>query len=291
MSNPLRSITRDQLAAFLPNSRAVLAFEKLLNDVNFSLPDAVEAADSKAQSALSLAAQVLAQLIADVQELKLGADFAPRPQQTADAYWLAFDPQLTPDPYAPQQASQAADDAFVPPSQPVGTLGLQNANNVAIAGGALDGITIGATTPGTGVFTTLAATGWSTLWKTNIKVDFGELRFNAANGANANAWRLVSNINGVATDGTLVIQHTTDNFVANFTNALTLNTDGTVTTAGTYKVGGTQVVQGRIAGYVAMTGTSNKNTAYDPSTITLVQLAQRVKALQDDLMTHGLIGT
>jgi hypothetical protein len=38
-----------------------------------------------------------------------------------------------------------------------------------------------------------------------------------------------------------------------------------------------------------MTGTANRATAYDTATITLVQLAERVKALQDDITTHGLI--
>jgi hypothetical protein len=52
-----------------------------------------------------------------------------------------------------------------------------------------------------------------------------------------------------------------------------------------------QVVGPQITGYTnAMTGTANRATSYDTSTITLVQLAQRVKALQDDLRSHGLIG-
>jgi hypothetical protein len=51
------------------------------------------------------------------------------------------------------------------------------------------------------------------------------------------------------------------------------------------------VVTTRRTGYTnAMTGTANRATAYDTSTVTLVQLAERVKALQDDLTTHGLIG-
>ena len=40
----------------------------------------------------------------------------------------------------------------------------------------------------------------------------------------------------------------------------------------------------------AMTGTADRATAYDTSTITLQQLAERVKALQDDLTTRGEIG-
>lgn len=61
--------------------------------------------------------------------------------------------------------------------------------------------------------------------------------------------------------------------------------------AGHYKVSGTQVVGPRDTGWVAMTGTGNKSTSYDTSTITLVQLAQRVNSLQAVLTAHGLIGT
>jgi hypothetical protein len=39
-----------------------------------------------------------------------------------------------------------------------------------------------------------------------------------------------------------------------------------------------------------MTGTANKATVYATGTITLVQLAERVKALQDALTTHGITG-
>jgi hypothetical protein len=45
----------------------------------------------------------------------------------------------------------------------VGTMAEQNANNVAITGGTINNTTIGATTPSTGVFTTLTATGQTSL--------------------------------------------------------------------------------------------------------------------------------
>lgn len=44
-----------------------------------------------------------------------------------------------------------------------GTIASQNANNVAITGGAIDGTAIGGTTPAAGTFTTLTATGSATL--------------------------------------------------------------------------------------------------------------------------------
>jgi hypothetical protein len=50
------------------------------------------------------------------------------------------------------------------------------------------------------------------------------------------------------------------------------------------------VVRERRTGWVAPTGTSSRDT-FDPSTVTLSQLATRVKALIDDLTAHGLIGS
>jgi hypothetical protein len=44
-----------------------------------------------------------------------------------------------------------------------GTMATQNANNVAITGGTINNTTVGATTPSTGVFTTLTATGQTSL--------------------------------------------------------------------------------------------------------------------------------
>lgn len=56
-------------------------------------------------------------------------------------------------------------------------------------------------------------------------------------------------------------------------------------------IGGTKVIGARNTGWLAMTGTADESTALATSTATLEQLAQRVKALQDALATHGLIGT
>lgn len=73
------------------------------------------------------------------------------------------------------------------------------------------------------------------------------------------------------------------------TSARDINVSGGAT--GGYRVGSTKVVGTRKTGYTnAMTGTKNRAAAYDTSTITLQQLAERVGALLDDLTTHGLIG-
>lgn len=56
------------------------------------------------------------------------------------------------------------------------------------------------------------------------------------------------------------------------------------------QVGGTQVVAARRTGWTAPSGTASRAT-FATSSVTLEQLAQRVKALVDDLTAHGLIGS
>jgi uncharacterized protein YaiE (UPF0345 family) len=59
---------------------------------------------------------------------------------------------------------------------------------------------------------------------------------------------------------------------------------------GNYLILGTQVLTSRRTGWGAPTGTATR-TAFDTTSVTTAQLAERVKALIDDLRTHGLIGT
>jgi hypothetical protein len=59
--------------------------------------------------------------------------------------------------------------------------------------------------------------------------------------------------------------------------------------ATSFVVGTNQVVSARRTGWAAPTGTATRTT-FATSTVTLPQLAERVKALIDDLTTHGLIG-
>jgi hypothetical protein len=62
-----------------------------------------------------------------------------------------------------------------------------------------------------------------------------------------------------------------------------LNDDGSLVN------GATQVLGSRRTGWGAPTGTATR-TSFATNTVTLEQLAQRVKALVDDLTLHGLIG-
>jgi hypothetical protein len=52
---------------------------------------------------------------------------------------------------------------------------------------------------------------------------------------------------------------------------------------------GTQLVAARRTGWAAATGTATQ-TIFATGSVTLPQLAERVKALIDDLIAHGLVG-
>ena len=68
-----------------------------------------------------------------------------------------------------------------------------------------------------------------------------------------------------------------------------INASGRVASSSGFSVGSNQVVSARRTGWAAPTGTATRTT-FATSTVTLSQLAERVKALIDDLTAHGLIG-
>ena len=57
----------------------------------------------------------------------------------------------------------------------------------------------------------------------------------------------------------------------------------------TLKIGGADVVGARRSGWGNATGTATR-TSFDTASVSTSQLAERVKALIDDLRAHGLIG-
>ena len=86
------------------------------------------------------------------------------------------------------------------------------------------------------------------------------------------------------------------------TNAVGFSTAGTervritssrmnlISGTGYYQVAGTDVVGPQRTGWSAATGTATR-ASFITSTVTLANLAERVKALIDDLIAHGLIGS
>jgi microcystin-dependent protein len=60
--------------------------------------------------------------------------------------------------------------------------------------------------------------------------------------------------------------------------------------AGVITINSVQVLGARRTGWTVATGTATRTT-FATGSVTLAQLAERVKALQDDLIAHGIIGT
>jgi len=73
------------------------------------------------------------------------------------------------------------------------------------------------------------------------------------------------------------------------TPTLTFTAPNGVNVTTHWRVNGTQVVGTRKTGWAAATGTATRTT-FDTATVTLPQLAERMKALLDDNLSHGLIG-
>jgi hypothetical protein len=80
--------------------------------------------------------------------------------------------------------------------------------------------------------------------------------------------------------------------IGNTTGTERLSVTGNIqltNTADSYKIGTNNVVGSRKTGWAAPTGTATRTT-FATSTVTTEQLAERLKALIDDLTSHGLIG-
>jgi len=81
------------------------------------------------------------------------------------------------------------------------------------------------------------------------------------------------------------------NATGNGSNTVTIG-DNNITNnffRGALSLNATQVISTRRTGWTAPTGTATRAT-FSTSTVTVSQLAERVKALIDDLIAHGLIG-
>jgi hypothetical protein len=132
-SGPL-NLNRDQLAKALGGNFPVIrAFEQLVLDRN-ATPATIEEATATANSALAVAASAL-DLLAEVSA------------------------SLEAISKAPAQAPETSEDTYIPAvATPVlGSIAEQDADSVAIAGGTIEGTSVGASSASTGRFTTLLA--------------------------------------------------------------------------------------------------------------------------------------
>jgi len=113
------------------NQQAIVTFERMLNDVGNTLPSTIEEANALAGQALALA-QVQGALLSLVADALARLEGAPAPLPQVDH-----------------------DDTT--PRAHLGTISGQNADQVEITGGAVDGTTIGQTTAADAKFKKLAA--------------------------------------------------------------------------------------------------------------------------------------
>ncbi|WVR18150.1 hypothetical protein JXVLWARM_CDS_0099 [Burkholderia phage Bm1] len=70
-----------------------------------------------------------------------------------------------------------------------------------------------------------------------IQQDYGRLNIFPSSSSNLHRWRFISNINGSG-DGSIVVQHSNDNFASNFQTPATFNPDGSTVLGGATTVNG-----------------------------------------------------
>ncbi len=96
-------------------------------------------------------------------------------------------------------------------------------------------------------------------------------------------------IGGMQNVGSTCLRLYTTLNTTNYIDLLT-GSSGYVQTNVAYYCAGNKVVEGRKTGWTAATGTATRS-GFATSTVTLQTLAEHVKALIDDLISHGLIGS
>lgn len=193
----------------------------------------------------------------------------------------------------------------------LGTMATQNAGAVAITGGAVNGTAIGTSTRAVGAFSgvgiglgvqlqPLHVYGVAGAPSASTAVGLAEfnttttqtLAIGGASAAPYCMWLQTRQLNPGYTGGTfpLALNPVGGNVGVGNSNPLDpLDVTGAVRASTHYKVGVQQVVSARKTGWAAASGTATRTT-FATSTVTTAQLAERVKALLDDLISHGLIG-
>jgi hypothetical protein len=121
-----------------------------------------------------------------------------------------------------------------------------------------------------------------------IRFSDGNTTVNPRLGANTNSLVFHTNASGTAAER-MRIDPSGNVGINDTAPAYHLDVNGDANVTGVWRVDDTQVVTNRRTGWAAPTGTATR-TAFATSTVTTAQLAERVKALIDDLTTHGLIG-
>ena len=151
MPSKFLGLSREQLRQFLPDHQSIRVFEQLQNTIGTDIPDESESNSNAANDAFALAVSALAQLVELISELEQAlSDPAQPSDEEAEDFTQA-------------PALSADDPEDMAPAIQIGTIASQNADEVEITGGSIDGAVIGATTPANGTFGTLASTGSATI--------------------------------------------------------------------------------------------------------------------------------
>jgi len=171
----------------------------------------------------------------------------------------------------------------------LGTMSTQNANNVAITGGAINGTTVGATTASTGAFTNFTASGTASFTSTGaVKVPVGTtaqqptpvtgmVRYNTTNanfeGYYASGWSSLGSAAGSNTQ----VQYNNSGVLAG-SSALTFNGTTLATTTlqstnvsdGTNSTSTTNCIQGSAKAWINWNGvpTTSIRASYNVSSLT-----------------------
>jgi hypothetical protein len=212
---PSTGLSRDVLAQFLPNQQAVRAFETMQGDINVTLPTTIEEVALSAAASGNTAAAALAQ----VEDLAGQLDMVLSGPAPADGD-LAGD----------------VDALLAAPALTLGTLSAQNDDDVALTGGRMDGVVIGASARAAASFTTVAVSGQITSSVAGAAPFVVVSSFEVANlrSATATALATARTIGGVAFDGTANI--TVASATGTFTVGAGFGCNGK-TAQGAYSVG------------------------------------------------------
>lgn len=164
----------------------------------------------------------------------------------------------------------------------LGTMATQAANNVAISGGQVVA----------GVFRLEATNPIVTLLDTDTAGVNATGYFQGRDSANVQTWTMGKQFTG----GAIWFNNVNSNNFIFGINAVakvtidTVNSRLDLASGFVVRVNSVQVLGPRVTGWAAATGTATR-TAFATSTATTTEVAERLKALIDDLRTHGIIGT
>lgn len=308
-----RPIKRENLRQFLPDQRAVKTFENLTEDVGETLPDAVTAALNAAEAAQNAA--VVAQAAADAAALAASNALAALASLSSAQFVamsasgvLSAERVLTQGAnivltdggangaatiaLAPDITGTALNMTIAPLAPGAGqdggtlTLSAQSATDPAQFGGAI-AMACGSGINGGAISITSGA-------GENVGGDFlltaGD---GTAAGATAGSFLMSAGFTYAAggTGGSFLMQagggDTTGSIYLNtpLGSGIEITDDGAAVKVGLY--GAAPVAQS--TGWGAPTGTATKTT-FNTATVTLPQLAERVKALLDHLLLRGDVG-